>query len=154
AAVEEGVVAGGGVALLRARKALVIEESKNENKVLGLGVSRKFKNNGAAIVFHSLEAPIIKLISNARGNAAYIVGEIEKNTNPNYGFNVKTMEDGDLVKMGVLDPAKVVRTALQNASSVAGVVLTTEALVADKPEEKKEMPMMPGGMGGGMPMGM
>ena len=97
-----------------------------------------FPTAGAGIIYQSLSQPITKLITNAKANAQWAVGEIEDNSNPNYGFNVSTMEFGDLVKMGVLDPAKVVRTALQNAASAAAMLLTTEVAITDIPEDKKD----------------
>lgn len=151
AAVEEGIVAGGGVTLLRARGVL-LGKNKAETKALESVTWRDFESAGAGVVYNALSMPVTKLVNNAKANASWVVGEIEKNTNHNWGFNVATMEFGDMVKMGVLDPAKVVRTALQNAGSIAGIVLTTEVLVAEEPE--KEKPAMPGGMGGGMDMGM
>ncbi|MGI5828153.1 MAG: chaperonin GroEL [Patescibacteria group bacterium] len=149
AAVEEGVVVGGGVALLRARKVLVSGKSeKGANKAQESVTWRDFESAGAGVVYNALAKPVMKIVSNAKANAEWVVGEIEKNENTNFGFNVSTMEFGDLVKMGVLDPAKVVRTALQNAGSVAGIVLTTEVLVTDEPEEEKPSSA---NMGGGMP---
>lgn len=153
AAVEEGVVVGGGVALLRARQVLV-KKGDTTDKAQGAVSWRDFESAGAGVVYNALSKPSLKLIANAKGNAEWVVGEIEKSKDVNYGYNVKLMQFGDLVKMGVLDPAKVVRSALQNASSVAGVVLTTEALVADEKEEKKDLPGAGAGMGGGMGMDM
>lgn len=149
AAVEEGVVVGGGVTLLRARNILI---GKKSNKAQGSVSWRDFESAGAGIVYAALSQPVMKLVKNAQGNAAWVVGEIEKNKDKQFGYNVATMEFGNLVEMGVLDPAKVVRSALQNAASVAGIVLTTEALVSDEPEADKAPPAMPGGMGGGMGM--
>lgn len=152
AAIEEGVVVGGGVALLRARKVLVAKGKKTNNAQEAV-TWRDFETSGAGVVYNALVKPVEKLVSNAKANAQWVVGEIEKNENSNYGYNVDSMKFGDLVKMGVLDPAKVVRSTIQNAASVAGIVLTTEVLVADLPEEEKTGMGggMPGGMGGGMP---
>ncbi len=147
AAVEEGIVVGGGVTLLKVRKALLSSKKKNVDKG---GINwRDFTTAGEGILYGALAKPITKLVRNAQGNAEWVVGEIEKNTSPNYGYNVATMEFGDLVKMGVLDPAKVVINSVINAASVAGVVLTTEVLIADEVENEKT-PVTPP-MGGGMP---
>jgi chaperonin GroEL len=154
AAVEEGIVVGGGVTLLQARKALLSKDMKAANSQ---NIDwRDFETAGAGIVYNALKTPIAKLVANAKGNSEWVVGEIEKNTKANFGFNVATMKFGDLVKMGVLDPAKVVRTTVQNAASIAGIVLTTEVLVSDEPEEEKTPAMPTGGMPGmgGMGMGM
>jgi chaperonin GroEL len=152
AAVEEGVVVGGGVALLRARKSLITKKQAAAKTGAQEAVTwRDFDSAGAGVVYNALEKPVAKLVANAKANAQWVVGEIEKNETLTYGYNVVTMQFGDLVKMGVLDPAKVVRTALQNAASVAGIVLTTEVLVAEEPEKEK-VPAMPGGMPGGMEM--
>jgi len=151
AAVEEGIVAGGGVTLLRVRSVL-LGKNKASTKALESVTWRDFESAGAGVVYNALSMPVSKLVNNAKANASWVVGEIEKNENHNWGFNVNSMEFGDMVKMGVLDPAKVVRTALQNAGSIAGIVLTTEVLVTEEPE--KEKPAMPGGMGGDMGMGM
>jgi len=136
AAVEEGVVAGGGVALLRCQKAL------DELKVTG------DEKIGVDIVRRSLEAPLRQLVINAGIEAAMIVDQV-RNGKGAYGYNVATREYTDLIKAGVLDPAKVTRSALQNAASIAGLLLTTECMVTEIPE-KKEAPMPGGGHGGGM----
>ncbi|NMC35509.1 chaperonin GroEL [Candidatus Beckwithbacteria bacterium] len=155
AAVEEGIVPGGGVTLLRSRSVLVSKDAGKTSKAQESVTWRDFESAGAGVVYNALSKPVMKLVANAKANAEWVVGEIEKNNSSSYGFNVKTMEFGDLVKMGVLDPAKVVRTALQNAASVAGIVLTTEVLITDEPEEKKDDMAAAAGMGGGMPgMGM
>ena len=135
AAVEEGVVAGGGVALLRCQKALDELQLEGDEKI------------GAEIVRRSLEAPLRQLVFNAGLEAAMIVDQV-KNGKGSYGYNVATREYTDLIKAGVLDPAKVTRSALQNAASISGLLLTTECMVTEIPE-KKEAPM-PGGHGGGM----
>ena len=135
AAVEEGVVAGGGVALLRCQKALDELKLEGDEKI------------GVDIVRRSLEAPLRQLVFNAGIEAAMIVDQV-KNGKGAYGYNVATREYTDLIKAGVLDPAKVTRSALQNAASISGLLLTTECMVTEIPE-KKEAPM-PGGHGGGM----
>jgi chaperonin GroEL len=135
AAVEEGVVAGGGVALLRCQKALDELQLEGDEKI------------GVEIVRRSLEAPLRQLVFNAGLEAAMIVDQV-KNGKGSYGYNVATREYTDLIKAGVLDPAKVTRSALQNAASISGLLLTTECMVTEIPE-KKEAPM-PGGHGGGM----
>ena len=136
AAVEEGVVAGGGVALLRCQKALEELKLDGDEKI------------GADIVRRSLEAPLRQLVFNAGIEAAMIVDQV-KNGKGAYGYNVATREYTDLIKAGVLDPAKVTRSALQNAASISGLLLTTECMVTEIPE-KKEAPMPGGGHGGGM----
>jgi chaperonin GroEL len=137
AAVEEGIVPGGGVALLRAQSSLERAES-------GLSEDQRA---GVSIVRRALEAPLRKIAENA-GHEGSVVVERVRNEKGAYGFNAASEEYGDLVKMGVIDPTKVVRSALQNAGSVAGLLLTTEAMIADKPEKKKAGGGMPGGMGG------
>jgi len=140
AAVEEGIIPGGGVVYLRAQRA--IKDLKLQGDM----------NVGALIVLKSLEEPIRQICENAGMEGSIVVNEV-LNKNSNYGFNAESMEYGDLVKMGVIDPTKVSRTALENATSIAALLLTTEALIADKPEKEKPMPAMPpGGMGdmGGM----
>ncbi len=138
AAVEEGIVPGGGVALLRCQK--VIDNLKLEGDL----------EIGASIVRRALEEPLRQIASNA-GQEGSIVVEKVKEMESDMGYNALTEKYEDLVKAGVLDPTKVVRSALQNASSIAGLMLTTEGLVSDIPEkEKPEMPMPPGGGMGGM----
>jgi len=134
AAVEEGIVAGGGVALLRTVK--VIEALKLEGD----------EAIGAQIVRRAIESPIRMLCANAGVEGAVVVGEVLENKG-NYGYNVATGEYEDLVKAGVVDPTKVTRTALQNAASVAGLLLTTECMITEIPEKKEALP--PGGGGGG-----
>ncbi|OGM20755.1 chaperonin GroL [Candidatus Woesebacteria bacterium RIFCSPHIGHO2_01_FULL_38_9] len=144
AAIEEGIVPGGGVALLRAREILRGDNAKikGENRDEQVGVD---------IVYDALGEPLRWLaINSGEGDGWIILKEIEKNKDSDYGFNALTNNFGSMTKFGILDPLKVTRAALQNAASVASMVLTTEALVTDLPEEKKEMPGMPGGMGGGM----
>jgi chaperonin GroEL len=138
AAVQEGVVVGGGVALVRASK-----------KLDGMTGENSDQNAGIAIVRKALQAPLRQIAENAGVDGSVVVGKIVENTDPNFGFNAQTEEYGDMFKFGVIDPAKVVRTALQDAASVAGLLITTEAMVAEKPEPKGQAAGgMPGGMGG------
>lgn len=139
AAVEEGIVPGGGVALLRARKALKNAKAEGEVKV-GLDILEK-----------SLEAPLRKIVENAGIDSGWVVREIENSDDVNFGYDVAGMKFVDLVKEGIIDPAKVTKSALQNAVSVALMILTTDALVADIPEKEKPQTPDMGGMGmGGM----
>ena len=139
AAVEEGIVPGGGVALLRARAA--IRNLTAENSDVQAGIN---------IVLRALEAPIRQIAENAGVEGSIVVGRINDNKSPTFGFNAQTEEFGDMLKEGIVDPAKVVRTALQNAASVASLLITTEAMVAEAPK-KESAPAMPGGGGmGGM----
>jgi chaperonin GroEL len=136
AAVEEGIVPGGGVALLRAQKALDnIKDLEPDEKV------------GVAIVRRAVEEPTRQLADNAGREGALVVEEVKKRKG-NEGYDVSADEYTDLVKAGIVDPTKVTRTALQNAASIAGLLLTTEALVTEIPEKEKTPPMPPGGMGG------
>jgi len=148
AAVEEGIVAGGGVTLVRAARAL--EDAK---AVVGKG-SDPDEQIGVSIVRRSLEEPLRQIVQNAGREGAVVVERIRSDKNDNFGFNAQTEEYEDLVKAGVIDPAKVTRTALQNAASIAGLMLTTEAMVSEIPEDDKGSPAMPGGMGGMSGMGM
>ena len=136
AAVEEGIVPGGGVALLRAQKAL--------DNIKGLEGDEKV---GVAIVRRAIEEPTRQLADNAGREGALVVEEIKKRKG-NEGYDVANDEYTDLVKAGIVDPTKVTRSALQNAASIAGLLLTTEALVTEIPEKEKAPPMPPGGMGG------
>ena len=140
AAVEEGIVAGGGVALLRARSAL--DKLKGDNHDQDAGIK---------IVFRSLEEPLRAIVANAGAEPSVVVNKVVEGKG-SYGFNAQTEAYGDLVEMGVVDPTKVTRTALQNAASVAGLILTTDCGVAELVEEDKKGGGMPdmGGMGGGM----
>ena len=139
AAVEEGIVPGGGVALLWCRKPL--------DKVRGADEDEK---TGIEIVRRALEEPIRIIAQNAGAEASIVVGKVKESVKLNYGYNAQTNEYEDLVAAGVIDPTKVTRTALQNAASIAGLLLTTECVVAEK-KEKERMPPMPGGGGmGGM----
>ena len=138
AAVEEGIIPGGGVALLRCQEALDKTKPANEDEKAGI-----------AIVRRALEEPLRQLAGNAGYEGSIVVQEVKTKEGP-VGFNVTTLKYEDLMKAGVIDPTKVARTALQNAASIAGLLLTTEALVTDIPEKEKSMPGMPpgGGMGG------
>jgi chaperonin GroEL len=136
AAVEEGIVPGGGIMLLRAKKA--IEKLKNENSDIQAGIN---------IVLRALEAPIRQIAENSGVEGSIVVGKVLESKDPEYGFDAQNETYVDMYKAGIVDPAKVVRTALQDAASVAGLLVTTEAMVAELP--KKEAPAMPGG-GGGM----
>jgi len=138
AAVEEGVVAGGGVALIRARAAIEGVEGDNHDQNIGVDIARR-----------ALEEPIRQIVANAGDEASVVTNNVEAGEG-NYGYNAATGEYGDMIAMGILDPTKVTRSALQNAASVAGLLITTEAMIADAP--KADAPAMPdmGGMGGGM----
>jgi chaperonin GroEL len=136
AAVEEGIVPGGGVALLRAQKAL--------DNVKDLEADEKI---GVQIVRRAIEEPTRQLADNAGAEGALVVEEVKKRKG-NEGYDVATEQYTDLVKAGIVDPTKVTRSALQNAASIAGLLLTTEALVTEIPEKEKTPPMPPGGMGG------
>ena len=139
AAVEEGVVPGGGVALLRMRKA--IEASKTQNADQAAGVK---------ILLRAIEEPLRQIVRNGGGDPSVILNKVKEGKGP-FGFNAATEEYGDLVEMGIIDPTKVTRLALQNAVSVAGLLLTTEAAIAELPKEEEKMPPgMPGGMDGMM----
>ena len=136
AAVEEGVVAGGGVALIRAKQS--IKGIKGDNPEQDAGIK---------IVLRAMEEPMRQIVRNAGDEPSVVVDRVA-NGKGNFGFNAQTGEYGDMIEMGVLDPTKVTRTALQNAASVASLILTTECMIADMPEDKPAMPPM--GMGGGM----
>jgi len=138
AAVEEGIVPGGGVAFIRALGALDKVEVANEDQQIGVNIVRR-----------ALEEPMRQIANNAGMEGSIVVQKV-KDGEGAFGFNARTEEYGDLLQMGVLDPTKVARTALQNAASVAGLLLTTESVVADKPEKKEAMPAMPGGGMGDM----
>ena len=137
AAVEEGIVPGGGVALIRASAAL---EGLKVPDVERVGVN---------IVKRAIEDPLRWIANNAGWEGSIVLDKV-RNGKGAFGFNAATEEFEDMIKAGIVDPTKVVRTALQNAASVAGLLLTTEAMVAEKPEDKSSMPQMPsgGGMGG------
>jgi len=143
AAVEEGIVAGGGVTLVRAARALEkFSTDGDSDEQIGVGIVRR-----------ALEEPLRQIVQNAGREGAVVVERIRGDKNDNFGFNAATEEFEDLVKAGVIDPAKVTRTALQNAASIAGLMLTTEAMVSEIPDEESKTPM-PGGMGGMSGMGM
>jgi len=133
AAVQEGVVVGGGVALVQAAKGLVGKEGANADQTAGISIVRR-----------ALEAPLRQIAQNAGVDGAVVAGKVRESNDTKFGFNAQTEEYGDMFKFGVIDPAKVVRTALEDAASIAGLLITTEAMVADKPEK-------PGAGGGGMP---
>jgi len=135
AAVEEGIVPGGGTALLRAKAA--VAKLKNDNADVQAGIN---------IVLKALEAPIRQIVENAGVEGSIVVGKILENKSETFGFNAQTEEYVDMISTGIVDPAKVVRTALQDAASVSGLLITTEAMIAEMPREKA--PAMPGGAGG------
>ncbi|MCA1953049.1 MAG: chaperonin GroEL [Hyphomicrobiales bacterium] len=139
AAVEEGIVPGGGTALLRAKAAAAKVKSDNEDVKAGIN-----------IVLKALEAPIRQIVENAGVEGSIVVGKISENKSPTFGFNAQTEEFVDMIEAGIVDPAKVVRTALQDAASVAGLLITTEAMVAEAPKKDTPAPAMPGGGMGGM----
>jgi len=135
AAVEEGVLPGGGVALLRAVKALDSVQTENADQKHGIDIVRR-----------AIEAPVRQIAENAGAEGSIIVGKLREKTDFGYGWNAQTNEFGDLYDQGVIDPVKVVRTALQDAASIAGLLITTEAMVAEKP--KKDVPFPPMSAGG------
>jgi chaperonin GroEL len=139
AAVEEGIVPGGGVALLYAIKSLSKVTPGNDDQRVGVEIVRK-----------ALQVPARQIAENAGTDGSIVVGKLLESKDANFGFDAQTGEYGDLVKRGIIDPTKVVRVALQNAASVAGLLITTEAMVAEKPEKKAPPAMPPGGMGGDM----
>jgi chaperonin GroEL len=134
AAVEEGIVPGGGVALLRARHAL--------DSLKGATLDH---DSGLRIVARALEEPLRRIIANAGDEPSVVVSRVDASADPSFGYNAATREYGDLVQMGVIDPAKVTRLALQNAGSIAGLILTTDCLIADAPKPHASAPGMPGG---------
>ncbi|MEL7100507.1 MAG: TCP-1/cpn60 chaperonin family protein, partial [Pseudomonadota bacterium] len=143
AAVQEGVVVGGGVALVQAGKGLADMNGANNDQTVGISIVRK-----------AIEAPLRQIAENAGVDGAVVAGKIRESDDVTFGFNAQTEEYGNMFDFGVIDPAKVVRTALQDAASVAGLLITTEAMVADKPAKEGApagggMPDM-GGMGGMM----
>jgi chaperonin GroEL len=139
AAVEEGIVPGGGVALLRSQTALDGLKREDPDEQIGVAIVRK-----------ALEEPIRQIAINAGAEGSIVVEHVRMNKELNHGYNAATDTYENLVKAGVIDPTKVTRTALQNAASIAGLLLTTEAVVVEHPEEKEAMPAMPGGDMGGM----
>jgi chaperonin GroEL len=136
AAVEEGIVPGGGVALLYATK-----------KLKGVNIANDDQKVGIEIVRRALQEPIRTIVDNAGGDGSVVVGKLLEGKDENRGFNAQTDQYEDMYKAGIIDPTKVVHTALRQAASVAGLLITTEAMVAEKPE-KKEAPAMPPDMGG------
>ncbi|MCZ6741305.1 MAG: chaperonin GroEL [Alphaproteobacteria bacterium] len=141
AAVEEGIVPGGGVALLYATKKLLAIKAENDDQKVGIDIVRR-----------AVQAPIRQIVANAGEEGSVVVGKLLEGRDQNRGFDAQTCRYADLVKSGIIDPTKVVRTALQDAASIAGLLITTEAMVAELPE-KKDVPAMPpdmGGMGGMM----
>jgi chaperonin GroEL len=135
AAVEEGIVPGGGVALLRTKDAIAKIKTDNEDQAAGV-----------KIVLRAIEQPLREIARNAGDEPSVVIAKVIEGKG-NFGYNAQTGEYGDMVQMGVLDPTKVTRTALQNAASVSALILTTDAMVAELPKEDKA-PAMPGGMGG------
>lgn len=136
AAVEEGVVPGGGVALVRALAALSELKGDNDDQNAGINILRR-----------AMETPLRQIVTNAGEEASVIINQV-KNGSGNYGYNAATGEYGDMLEMGILDPAKVTRSALEHAASVAGLMLTTEVMITDKPQPEAPMPAGMGGMGG------
>jgi chaperonin GroEL len=135
AAVEEGIVPGGGVALLRASKVLAGLKIDGDEQI------------GVNIVKRACEEPLRQIVSNSGTEGAIVVDKIRENSNSNFGFNAATDTYEDLVESGVIDPTKVTRSALQNAASIASLMLTTEAMIAEIPEKKPAAPAGPGGHG-------
>jgi chaperonin GroEL len=137
AAVEEGVVPGGGVALIRAQKAILKLEGANSDQTVGI-----------RILSRAIEEPLRQIVDNAGEDAAVVVNKVKEGKG-NYGYNAATGDYGDLIEAGILDPTKVTRLALQNAASVAGLLLTTEVMIAEAPkDEEHSHGPGPGGMGG------
>ncbi|MFA1677329.1 TCP-1/cpn60 chaperonin family protein, partial [Rhizobium mongolense] len=134
AAVQEGIVPGGGVALLRS-SVKITSKGVNDDQEAGINIVRK-----------ALQSLVRQIADNAGDEASIVVGKILDKNDDNYGYNAQTSEYGDMIAMGIVDPVKVVRTALQNAASVASLLITTEAMIAELP--KKDAPAMPAGMGG------
>ena len=131
AAVQEGVVPGGGVALVHAGKVLASLKGENSDQVAGIKIVRR-----------AIQAPLRQIAGNAGVDGSVVVGKVIENDSPSFGFDAQTEEYVDMLKAGVIDPTKVVRIALENAASIAGLLITTEAMVAQKPEKA--------GAGGGM----
>jgi chaperonin GroEL len=139
AAVEEGILPGGGVALLRAVEALKRLQTENEDQKHGVEIVRK-----------ALQTPARQIAINAGDDGSVVVGKILEKDHYNFGYDAQTGEYGNLVTKGIIDPTKVVRTALQDAASIAGLLITTEAMVAEVPKKEGAAPAMPGGGMGGM----
>ena len=140
AAVEEGVVAGGGVALVRAQQAVTGVSGENHDQDMGISIARR-----------AMEEPLRQIVANSGGEASVVLAKVAEESG-NKGFNAQTDEYGDMIDMGILDPTKVVRTALQNAASIAGLLITTEASVAEAPKDESPPAMPPGGGMDGMGM--
>jgi len=138
AAVQEGIVPGGGVALLRS-STKITAKGENDDQEAGINIIRR-----------ALQALVRQIADNAGDEASIVVGKILEKNEDNYGYNAQTGEYGDLIQLGIVDPVKVVRTALQNAASVASLLITTEAMIAELPKKDAPMPAMPGGGMGGM----
>jgi chaperonin GroEL len=138
AAVEEGVVSGGGVTLIRALQAVGDLAGDNEEQNVGIQIAKR-----------AMEAPLRQIVTNAGGEASVVVDKVKQGEG-NFGFNAATGEYGDMIEMGILDPAKVTRSALQAAASVAGLMITTECMITEIKEDKPAMPAMDPGMGGMM----
>ncbi len=136
AAVEEGIVPGGGVALIRALQKIKDLKGANHDQDVGISLARR-----------AMEEPLRQIVANAGDEASVVLNKVSEGTG-NFGYNAATGEYGDMVTMGILDPAKVTRSALQNAASVAGLMITTEAMVAEEPKSETPMPGGMGGMGG------
>jgi chaperonin GroEL len=139
AAVEEGIVPGGGVALLYAARSLEKLQPANEDQRVGIDIVRR-----------ALRAPARQIVENAGLDGSIVIGKLTQQKNLNWGFDAQKGEYCDLVKAGIIDPTKVVRTALQDAASIASLLITTEAMVAEKPEKKAAPGGPPGGGMGGM----
>jgi chaperonin GroEL len=140
AAVEEGILPGGGVALLRSVEALKRIKTENDDQKTGVEIVRK-----------AIQAPARQIATNAGADGSVVVGKILEKDQYNYGYDAQAGEYGNLVTKGVIDPTKVVRSAIQGAASVAGLLITTEAMVAELPKKQSAAPAMPGGGGmGGM----
>src|SRR5690606_7574703 len=136
AAVEEGIIPGGGVALVRAIAAIKDLKGANHDQDVGIDIVRR-----------AMEEPLRQIVENSGIEGSVVFHKVAENKDTNYGYNAATGEYGDMLKMGILDPTKVTRTALQNAASIAGLMITTEAMVAELPKEEEKGA---GGMGGGM----
>jgi chaperonin GroEL len=142
AAVEEGIVPGGGVALVRALKAIHGLTGANHDQDVGIGIARR-----------AMEEPLRQIVANAGVEASVVLQKVAEGEG-NFGYNAANGEYGDMVEMGILDPTKVTRSALQNAASVAGLMITTECMVAESPKDEKHTHAPGGGMGGMDDMGM
>jgi chaperonin GroEL len=137
AAVEEGIVPGGGVTLLYATRALDKLKAANDDERAGINIIKR-----------ALQGPIRQIVENAGLDGAVVAGKLLESDDTNFGFDAQSLEYTDMIKAGIIDPTKVVRTALQDAASIAGLMITTEALIADEPEDKKASAGGAGGMGG------